>query len=311
MSIETLCGLLGYSKQAYYKRIGNLGQNHLEESLVIHLIKQKRKIWKKGSGRNLHAALQEDFKRHNIKLGRDNFFRLLGRNHLLMPRKQRRTRTTFSYHHFHKYPNLIKGISPTKPNQVIVSDITYIRLRDTESFCYLFLITDMYSRKILGYCLSEDLKTSSAIKALKMALKNMSGTEGCIHHSDRGIQYCSYTYTELLQDHKMHISMTENGDPLENAIAERINRTVKEEFTDEKTLSFATFKEAKRKIAPIINCYNEQRPHRSIEMLTPSKAYVRSGKLKRKWKNYYPKKKFSSAAEKQQQEQPFLMQRTH
>jgi transposase InsO family protein len=169
----------------------------------------------------------------------------------------------------------------------------------------------MYSRKILGFCLSEDLKTASAIRALKMALKNMPYKEGCIHHSDRGIQYCNYNYTDLLHKYNILISMTENGDPLENPIAERINRTVKEEFTDEKTLSFATFKEAKRKMVTIINFYNEQRPHRSIEMLTPSKAYMRTGELKRKWKTYYARKNFSSAAEKQIQEQPFLMQKTH
>jgi len=290
MSVTILCGLLGYSKQAYYKRIGNLGQHHLEESLVIELIKQKRKIWKKGSGRNLHACLQKDFKRHNIKIGRDKFFDLLGRNHLLIPGRRRRTRTTFSYHHFHKYPNLIKDIVPNRPNQVIVSDITYIWLKDAQGFCYLFLITDMYSRKILGYCLSEDLKTTSAIKALKMATKNMSVLKGCIHHSDRGIQYCSYDYTDHLQGNKMLISMTENGDPLENPIAERVNRTIKEEFTEERTLSFANFSEAKRKINHYIKFYNEERPHRSIEMLTPSQAYSREGELKRKWKTYYPKK---------------------
>ena len=311
MNMESLCGLLGYSKQAYYKRIGNLEQHYLEESLIIRLVKQKRKIWKKGSGRNLHAALEEDFKRHKIKLGRDKFFDLLGRNHLLKPVKRLRTRTTFSYHHYHKYPNLIQGLAPERPNQVIVSDITYIWLRDCACFCYLFLITDMYSRKVLGYCLSEDLKTRSAIRALKMALRNMSGTAGCIHHSDRGIQYCSYNYTDLLSDNNILISMTENGDPLENPIAERINRTIKEEFTDEKTLSFSNFEQGKRRIAQYLKFYNEERPHRSIEMLTPAKAYMGTGELKRKWKNYFPKKNFSSAAEKQEQEQkqeqPFLM----
>ena len=307
MNMETLCGLLGYSKQAYYKRIGSLGQDYLEESVVVGLVKQKRKIWKKGSGRNLHAALQEELRQHNIKLGRDKFFDLLRRHQLLKPVKQRRARTTFSYHHFHKYPNMIKGSQPNKPSQVIVSDITYIWLRGPSRFCYLFLITDMYSRKILGYCLSEDLKTSSAIKALRMALRNMSQTRGCVHHSDRGIQYCSYDYTDYLHKNGMLISMTENGDPLENPIAERINRTIKEEFTEEKTLTFSTYKEGKAKMVKIIKFYNRQRPHRSIEMLTPEMAHEKQGKLQRKWKAYYPKKNFSSAAEKQKQEQPFLM----
>lgn len=293
MSIEGLCGLLGYSKQSYYKRIGHNEKQYLDEALIVGLIKEKRKIWKKGSGRNLHASLQEEFKKHKITIGRDKFFDLLGRNNLLNSRKRYRTRTTFSFHHFHKYPNLIKELTPVRPNQVIVSDITYIWMRETESFSYLFLITDMYSRKILGYCISEDLKTKSAMKALRMAISNMSDTKECIHHSDRGIQYCSYEYTKYLRKNGMQISMTENGDPLENPIAERINRTIKEEFTTERRLSFTDFSEAMRKIPTFVRFYNEKRPHRSIEMLTPSTAYKMKGELKRKWKTYYPNKKIT------------------
>ena len=254
------------------------------------MIHEKKKLWKKGSGRNLHASLKEEFAAHKIKIGRDKFFELLRRNNLLNERKRYKTRTTFSYHHFHKYPNLIKDLEVTKPNQVIVSDITYIWLREAENFSYLYLITDMYSRKILGYCLSEDLKTLSAITALKIAIGNMIITEGCIHHSDRGIQYCSHGYVRILSKNKINISMTENGDPLENPIAERINRTIKEEFTEQRYLSFENISEGRIKIADWIKFYNEERPHRSIEMLTPSKAYHRAGKLKRKWKNYYRKK---------------------
>lgn len=290
MSIEYLCGLLGYSKQAYYKRIRNKEQKDLEEALIVSLIKEKRKIWKKGSGRNLHASLKDEFSQHRIKIGRDKFFALLGRNNLLNARKRYKTRTTFSYHHFHKYPNLIKDLVPVRPNQVIVSDITYIWLREIENFCYLYLITDMYSRKILGYTLSEDLKASSAIEALKMAIFNMSSIKLCIHHSDRGIQYCSYQYTKFLDKNEILISMTESGDPLENPIAERINRTIKEEFTEQIQLSFKNISEGKNKISEWIKFYNEERPHRSIEMLTPSRAYHLNGELKRKWKNYYGKK---------------------
>ncbi len=293
MSIEGLCGLLGYSKQSYYKRIGHNEKHNLDEALIVGLIREKRKIWKKGSGRNLHASLQEEFKKHKIKIGRDKFFDLLGRNNLLKSPRRYRTRTTFSFHHFHKYPNLITELTPVRPNQVIVSDITYIWIKGTESFSYLFLITDMYSRKILGYCISEDLKTKSAMKALRMAISNMSDTKGCIHHSDRGIQYCSHEYTKYLIKNDIQISMTENGDPLENPIAERINRTIKEEFTNEKRLSFGSFLEATRKIPTFVNFYNEERPHRSIEMLTPSTAYKMKGELKRKWKAYYPSEKIT------------------
>lgn len=290
MSIEKLCGLLGYSKQAYYKRVKTLEKEEIQEALIVKLIKEKREIWKKGSGRNLHSSLKEEFRAHKIKIGRDKFFEVLRRNNLLNARKPYKTRTTYSYHHFHKYANLIKGLKPLRPNQVIVSDITYIWLRESESFSYLYLITDMYSRKILGYWLSEDLKASSALKSLKMALGNMSSKEGCIHHSDRGIQYCSNQYTNLLKENEIFISMTENSDPLENAIAERINRTIKEEFSENRCLSFKNISEGRYKISEWIKFYNEDRPHRSIEMLTPSKAYHLQGELKRMWKNYYGKK---------------------
>lgn len=290
MSIENLCGLLGYSKQAYYKRIRFTEKEYFEEALILSLIKEKRKIWKKGSGRNLHASLKDEFGAHNIKIGRDKFFALLRQNNLLSTKKRYKTRTTFSYHHFHKYPNLIKELNPIRPNQVIVSDITYIWLREVENFCYLFLITDMYSRKILGYSLSEDLKASSAVKTLNMAIGNMSSLEECIHHSDRGIQYCSYEYTKILNKNQMFISMTESGDPLENPIAERLNRTIKEEFTEQKHLSFENISEGRSKISKWITFYNEERPHRSIEMMTPSKAYLMNRELKRMWKNYYAKR---------------------
>lgn len=288
--METLCRMLGYSKQAYYKRLNNLEDKKMNESLIIRLIKQKRKLWKKGSGRNLFAALQTDFKEHGIKIGRDKFYDLLRNNGLLMKQKKRKAITTFSYHHFHKYPNIIRDITPIKSGEIMVSDITYIWISETENFAYLFLITDVYSRKIIGYYVSDNLKAESAVKALKMAIKHIDSPKESTHHSDRGIQYCSHEYTSLLINNGINISMTENGDPLENAIAERINKTIKEEFTDEKTLSFRTFNQAKKESPKFIKFYNNERPHRSIDMNTPAKAFNMTGKLKRKWKAYYKKK---------------------
>ena len=289
MSIKKVCGLLGYTKQAYYKRKNQLQQNRYREDLVVDLVRKKRKLWKRGSGRNLHKSLQEEFRDHNMKIGRDKFYDILRANGLLQLRKRKKVKTTYSYHHFHKYPNLIKGIEPLGPNQIIVSDITYIWLKNTENYCYLFLTTDMYSRKILGYCISGNLKASSALKTIKMAIRTIDASSNCIHHSDRGIQYCCNAYTEHLKRNSIKISMTENGDPLENPIAERINRTIKEEFTTDKTLSFNNLEEAEKEISKIIRFYNEERPHRSIEMLTPNRAYRLEGKLKRKWKTYYKK----------------------
>jgi len=174
-------------------------------------------------------------------------------------------------------------------NQVIVTDITYLYLRGSDSFAYLYLVTDDFSRKILGYNISEDLRASSAVKALKMALKNMSDIDDCIHHSDRGVQYCSKEYTTILQRKEIKISMTENSDPLENAVAERMNKTVKEEFTEEKQISFTNFREAKIVMSQIVKFYNDERPHRTLEFYTPTQAYQMNRVLKRKWKNYYKK----------------------
>ncbi len=258
----------------------------MNEALILELIKAKRKIWKKGSGRNLLASLQQEFKEHSIKIGRDKFYKLLKENNMLKPLKKRAVKTTFSYHHFHKHPNIIKEKTPIKAGEIIVSDITYIWIENIENFAYLFLITDLYSRKIIGYCLSDNLKAKSALKALNMALKQINETKGCIHHSDRGIQYCCHDYTGLLKDNKMLISMTENGDPLENAVAERINKTIKEEFTDQKTLSFTSYNQGLREMPKIVKFYNEHRPHRSIEMLTPSQAFTMTGELKRCWRSY-------------------------
>lgn len=296
MKISYLTELLGYSKQAYYKKIKTKEKKDIQKSLVLDLVKEKRKLWKKGSGRNLHAALQTEFNRHNVKIGRDKFFDLLRINGLLIKKKQRRTRTTFSYHHFHKYPNLIKELKPTRVNQVIVTDITYLYLSVSDSFAYLFLVTDLFSRKILGYNVSDNLSANSSVKALRMALKNMSETNDTIHHSDRGIQYCSHKYTKILKDYNIRISMTENSNPLENAVAERINKTLKEEFTKEKQISFSNFRESKIIMSQIIKFYNDERPHRSLEMYTPNIAYKMNKLLKRKWKAYY--KDFTTDSDK-------------
>jgi transposase InsO family protein len=287
VKIRDLTELLGYSKQSYYKQLERQDIKSLNEGLIIDLVLNKRKLWKKGSGRNLLASLQTEFKQHGISIGRDRFFDLLRKNNLLIKPKQRKTITTNSYHHFHKYPNLIKELKVTRVNQVIVTDITYLYLRESDSFAYLFLVTDLFSRKILGFNISPNLLAKSAIKALTMAFNNMSDIKDCIHHSDRGIQYCSNQYTELLKKKNIRISMTENSDPLENAVAERINKTIKEEFTEEKQISFSNFKEAKTVISQIIKFYNDERPHRSLEMYTPSVAYQINRELKRKWKSYY------------------------
>jgi len=180
---------------------------------------------------------------------------------------------------------------PARAKEIWVSDITYVWLKEKDKFCYLSLITDLYSRKIVGYCVHEDLSVKGCIEALQMAIKQRKNkTDDLIHHSDRGVQYCCHAYNKILLKQNINISMTQTGDPLENAVAERINKTIKEEFTDERQMNFATIELAKENIKTFIKFYNNQRPHRSINWLTPTEAYCKTGVLQRVWKKYINKK---------------------
>lgn len=193
--------------------------------------------------------------------------------------------TTDSNHPFKKYPNLIRDIELQGPETVWVSDITYIPLApQTKRFCYLSLITDAYSRKIVGWRLHRTLEKEGPILALRMALLNRQNvlSNSLIHHSDRGLQYCCYEYTDMLTDNNIRISMTEMGDPYENAIAERVNGILKTEFKLDD--SFRTFEEAYHSVERAISIYNEKRPHSSCNYLTPADAHNRKGHLPAKWK---------------------------
>ena len=283
-----MCQQFGYSKQAYYKHVNHIEKNAVVEDVVVGLIKKKREIWKRGSGRNLHQSLKKEFKEHQIKLGRDKFFDVLRQNGLLVKPKRIRAKTTCSYHHFNKYKNLIEAASTERCNEIWVSDITYIWLKEQDKFCYLNLITDLHSRKIVGHCVYEDLSVKGSIIALQEALKQRKDkTLSLIHHSDRGVQYCCHAYVKLLQKNKVQISMTQSGDPLENAVAERINRTIKEEFTNDREMHFSSIRLAKTSIKNFVNFYNEKRPHRSVNWHTPNEAHIIKGSIKRAWKNYY------------------------
>jgi putative transposase len=220
---------------------------------------------------------------HNFQIGRDAMFDLFSERGLLV-RKRRRSGciTTMSKHRYKKYPNIISDFIPTAPNQLWVSDITYIHLK--EGFAYLSLITDAYSRKIVGFYLSKDLSAKGPLNALKMALKANQEITGLIHHSDRGVQYCCDAYVKLLADEKIKISMTENGDPLENAIAERVNGVLKQELLEEEFPDFVT---ANLCVARACSTYNHLRPHGSIDNLKPAEAHQMTGNINKRWKNYY------------------------
>jgi putative transposase len=228
--------------------------------------------------------MQDFVQEHQLKLGRDALFDLLRAYKLLVKTRRRKMQTTFSKHWQKKYPNLIREYVPKAPNSLWVSDITYILVGD--GFAYLSLVTDAYSRKIVGFCVSETLSAMGSRKALSMALKACQDTSGLIHHSGRGVQYCCLEYVSLLKDNNIHISMTQSGDPLENAIAERVNGILKEELLAD---HYPTLAIAKKGIAQAVLIYNSLRPHSSCDRLTPQQAHQQRGDLRRRWKNYYKK----------------------
>lgn len=233
--------------------------------------------------RKLYYLLSETLLKHNINIGRDKLFDLLAEYGLLIRRRKRkRVNTTDSNHPFRKYPNLIRDLNVLRPNHLWVSDITYISI--TDNFCYLSLVTDAYSRKIVGYCLHPTLKKEGPLQALNMALENykVSETERLLHHSDRGLQYCCTDYIATLEDNNICISMTEKGDPYENAIAERVNGILKTEFMLDR--DFENLEAANAATEAAIVTYNNQRPHSSCDYLTPEQAHVTTGKLPSRWK---------------------------
>lgn len=234
---------------------------------MFQLVQNIRKKQPKLGGRKLHHMLQEEFRQLGYGLGRDKFFQFLGHHDLLVRRKKKYTKTTNSFHRYRIYDNLIKELVVDRIHQVWVSDITYIRL--TGGFCYLALVTDLYSRKIVGYDLSLSLSLEGALRALQMALKTHS-PEDWIHHSDRGVQYCADDYIALLQKNGAKISMGEAGNPYDNAVAERLNGILKDEFFLDAT--FVDFAQALKAVKEAIDTYNNLRPHMSLNYRTPSEV---------------------------------------
>jgi len=286
-SISSLCSLFGYSRQALYRFRKDAEKQALQHDLILQQVLSIRKTLKRLGTRKLLFMMQNFMQQHHIQIGRDALFDLLTSHRLLIRRRIRRIPvTTFSNHWMHKFPNLIIGFIPTAPNQLWVSDITYICLEN--DFAYLSLITDAYSRKIVGFCLLETLSADGCIKALKMGLSGNPQLGRLIHHSDRGSQYCCADYVGILEKKYIKISMTQSGDPLENSLAERVNGILKDELLEKQ---YHNFKEAQQAIATAISVYNHIRPHSSIDMLTPVEAHLREGELKRRWKNYYSKRK--------------------
>lgn len=266
----------------------------VKSEILLQLIGQERKLMPRIGGRKLLSKITDRLP-EELQMGRDSFFDFLREYGLLVRRKRYRAKTTFSSHWLRKYPNLIKEFTPCRPHQLWVSDITYVET--DKGFVYLFLITDAYSRKIIGWSVSDTLEAKHAISALYMALSQLpAGITDVYHHSDRGVQYCCDNYVKILHKNHFKISMTENGDPLENAIAERVNGILKTEWLYDMKLK--TKQEAKEEVKKIINIYNKNRPHCSLNLLTPEQAHNKYGELKKHWKNYWSKQHEISNNEK-------------
>ena len=289
IGLGKFCRLLGITRQAYYQHFWLQEQLSFEDELIISEVIKIRKNHRHMGGRKLYELLQPFLLEHQIKMGRDRLFDVLSANYLLVKRRKKQTITTNSYHRFKKYPNLIRNFIPTEPNQLWVSDITYWKI--ATGFVYISFITDAYSRKIVGSHVAQTMEAVETMEALKTAISGLRKGPDCpfqlTHHSDRGMQYCSDKYVKLLQNNNIGISMTENGDPLENAIAERVNGIIKEEYLNDYQVN--NIMEARELLDLVVKLYNNERPHMSIGNLTPNQVHQNNLKTEKLWKNYYVK----------------------
>ena len=285
MSLSSLCELFGYTRQGYWKQRQEHYREEIDTTALLNEVRMVRVDMPRCGVRKLQVILEE--KGHNI--GRDRLFALLRSEGMLVVRRHTRIITTYSRHWMKKYSNLIRELKIAHPNQVWVSDITYVEVREEEerSFAYLSLVTDAYTHEIVGWALHDSLDTEGPLRALKMAIAQYGGygLNGLIHHSDRGCQYCSQEYVNMLKQYDIQISMTDKGDPYENAIAERVNGIIKNEWLNQ--LRLASLDMARGTIKNIVGIYNEKRPHMSLGMMTPMQARFQAGEMKKLWKNYW------------------------
>ena len=281
-----ICKLFGKTRSSYYQSIERVENRSIKDDIIIQEVSNIRIDLPRIGTRKLQYMLQERLASHNMNIGRDYLFDLLSSHSMLIRQRKRKAYTTDSRAWRGQYLDLYNGVEVNRPEQFWVSDITYIRLNNM--WGYLSLITDAYSHKIMGYAFELDMTTKGCIKALKMALSNRLYDSKLIHHSDRGSQYCSATYTQLLIKNGISISTTQNGNPRKNAIAERVNGIIKGEFN----LNYSTlgYHKTKEKIINTIEAYNQLRPHDSCDRLTPNQAHLKIGILPKKWKNYYKQK---------------------
>lgn len=257
------------SRQGYYQSIIREGKTMFDQELIVKRVQELRYDHPRMGGKKLYYLMQQDMDMLGVKMGRDKFFDLLRTSGLLVKRRRKYVITTQSHHRYRVYGNVLKGALIKSVNRAWVCDITYIRIRT--GFMYLFLITDVFSRKIVGWHLSNNQTVASGLKALQMALNQTKKTAGIIHHSDRGFQYCSPAYVKILLDNQIIISMGEAGNCYDNALAERVNGILKNEYNLEAT--FPDQAKALKAIKHGIKCYNEKRPHWSLNLKIPNEIH--------------------------------------
>ena len=297
MKVTTACRLFGHCRQAFYQSKADIEKEVQRDRILLKNVEEIRSEDPGIGGYKLWIMLCSLFGSDMDMPGRDSFYRLLRRNGLMLPPPKPR-HTTNSNHRYHKWKNLIKEFIPTASNQLWVSDITYIMLANG-NICYLHLITDAYSHKIVGWVLSDSLRASITMEALRQAIGQacaMKGTEcleGLIHHSDRGIQYCCDAYVQMLQKYGISISMTEDYKPTDNAVAERVNGIIKTERIYRQG-HFNDIEHAHRVIGRYIHFYNYRRPHMSIGYKIPALVHWEEGEQKRMWKQKKYSRKVST-----------------
>ena len=267
--MNSLSERVGMSRQNYYKARKARERRQVDEHLVKHLVVAQRAQQPRLGGLKLHSMLRSELEEEGVRLGRDRFFEVLRNQGLLLEPLPKAPRTTNSQHSLPVFRNLTHGLVLNRPNQVWVCDITYIRTR--EDFAYLSLITDKYSRKVIGYHLGRTLSAEDTLNALRMALASLPAGVSPIHHSDRGCQYCSHEYVQCLQDHGLAISMTEENHCAENAMAERVNGILKQEYF--LNHEFNSVAQAAKAVEEAVRLYNTQRPHRSLMLQTPGQVH--------------------------------------
>ena len=267
--VSKLCQRAGMSRQNYYARRRRRQRRDIDADLTLHLVRKERRQQPRLGGRKLLNVVGGQLKAHDAGIGRDRFFRLLAENGLLVGRKPRQPRTTNSRHSLPVFTNLVAGKELTGPNQAWASDLTYVRT--DQGFLFASLITDMFSRKIVGNVISDTLEAEGCLKALEMALKDLPDGARPIHHSDRGSQYCCHLYVERLQKAGLGISMTQEMHCYENALAERVNGILKQEYELDST--FRTKEQAQKAFEQAVWLYNHRRPHMSLKYRYPAEVH--------------------------------------